>query len=277
MNAMTLIVPSRKAPKVLAHARREELPLADVMVGRSLSAYVPAIVRTTGLFGPDVVASGDELIGDLQDGVNQLDTDIQQDACGDWYGPACHGQVPVVDDFEAKLGQAEAEGKTLSAQTILEMLGVDATPSNINLFAKCVKGKEVGSAVPRGTLAFCGISVRDQVSGSDPLLPKSHTTAQFRDRWTTFVATFNRFVQMWQGLGASGGATDASGQAQAQKDLPGILSQYNGFRDQFVSDGGTTTAPSIGEPMALTTKIVLVATGVGLIYVLVKYVLPRYL
>ena len=226
-----------------------------------------------GLFGPDIKASGDELVTVLQQSVNQLSVDIAHDACGDAYGPECKGTSPAVDELEKKLADAEAKGDTLDAASVLTAAGVEPTTANVAAFAACVKKREDSTAaVPRGTLAYCAIAVRDQTSKSAPLLPKSHTSLAFRDNYATFVASFERFVSQWD--------TETSSALGDPKSLePALakqLSQYNSYRNQFIDFGGETTAPSIGEPLGWPATIAIGAAVAGGLYLLAQLLLRKY-
>lgn len=264
----------------------EELELNEQDVDESASvagcaacqrfAYARAkatAARVGGLFGPDVKASGDELVTVLQDAVTQLSLDIAQDACGDDYTAACKGTSPVVDALEQKLAKAEGEGKSLDAASILTIAGVSPTAANVAAFAACVKKREDATgAVPRGTLAYCAIAVRDQTGGGQPLLPKAHTSQAFRDRFATFVASFERFVSQYQTESSSALGDPQSLEPQLAKQL----SQYNSYRNQFIDAGGQTSAPSIGEPMSWPATIAIGVAVAGGIYLLAEFLLRRY-
>ena len=226
-----------------------------------------------GLFGPDIKATGDELVTVLQDAVNRLSVDIAQDACGDAYGPECKGTSPAVDKLEQKLHDMEAGGDVLEASSVLSAAGVEPTSANVAAFAKCVKEREgATSAVPRGTLAYCAISVRDKTSGAPALLPKAHSSQTFRDRYATFVASFERFVSQWQTETSSALGDPSSLEPQLAKQL----SQYNVYRTQFIDAGGQTSAPSIGEPMGWPATIAVGLAIAGGVYLLAQFLLRRY-
>jgi hypothetical protein len=228
--------------------------------------------NVSGIFGADVTASGNELVAAMLDGLGQLQSDVASDACGDFYTAACKGMIPAVDALESKLGDMEASGTKLEAKNVLEAAGVDASDANVKAFGKCVLPKEdpTTHAVPRGTLAYCAIVVRDQTSGGAPLLPASHTTAGWRDRFEAWANSFRNFAQDYQ---QSSGSIFGDSPSDAQ--LSKHLGSYNLFRDEFVNGGGATTAPSIDEPWSLGTKLVVLGV-VGLaLYVAVEVLLRR--
>lgn len=225
------------------------------------------VVRT-GLVrvGADVTASGDQLVAQLQEGVLLLDRDVQKDACGDAYGAGCVGANAKVDALEAKLAALEASGTKLDASNVLTAAGVDPSPKNVDAFGACVqKRKNAGSAVPRGTLAYCALTVKGGTS-----IPKAHTTSVWRDEWQTFVNSFQMFVSRWET-----GSTLA-GTAPSDSELSSYLDRYMGFRSSFVDAGGVTSAPTIAEPWSLTTKVVVLAGVVFVLYFVGQILVRRF-
>lgn len=254
-------MPTPKSPIVAVAGFFEKVPFLDRIVG----GVEDGVAKVSGVFGPDQVASGNELVAMLSDAINQLNIDIQQDGCGDWYDAGCTGSVPAVDDLTAKINAfRETNGTAYSAADALRLAGVPQTAANISAWAACTKAKESGSkAIPTGTAAFCALQVRDATSGEPPLLPKAHTTPAFRDRWTTFLATWARFQDKW--TTAANGVVDSSMQP-TENDLKAQMTQYNTYRQQFLDGGGTTSAPSLGEPMNIFLKIGLFAAGAAALY-----------
>lgn len=262
--------------KILHHPNCPRLAKAEetTIVGRLLAFLTPEpapVVQTAGLFSADVTAKGADLVSALSDAIQQLDTDVTMDACGEWYTTTCKGSIPAVDALESKLASMEASGKTLDANSILDAAGVSATPSNISTFAKCVKAKEDKTAgVPRGTLAYCAIFVRDSVSPDSPLLPKAHSTAAWRDRWQTFVQSFLRFSDKYQTESSS-----ALGNVPSDSEVSAQLKQYTQFRTEFVDNGGTTSSPSIGEPWSITAWAIALGIAGVVGYVAVTVITKR--
>lgn len=232
------------------------------------------VARVSGVFGADQVASGNELLAMLTDAINQLNVDISQDGCADWYGKECAGQVPAVDDLAAKIHAFQVgNGGSYGAADALRLAGVPATAANISAFGSCVKSKESSGAIPTGTAAFCALQVRDATSGESPLLPKPHTTVAFRDRWKTFIASFGRFQSKW-----TTAQTDlvASSMKPSEGDLQAQMTQYNTYRQQFLDNGGKTSAPSLGEPMSIFLKIGLFAAGAAALYFGGMFLFKKY-
>ncbi len=127
-----------------AHVGERPVGLIDAEVAGCSSCQVSAYrkaqktaARVGGLFGPDVKASGAELVSVLQDAVNQLSVDITQDGCADFYTAECKGTSPAVDALEKKLADYEASGKTLDAVSVLNIAGVTASDANVAAFAAC--------------------------------------------------------------------------------------------------------------------------------------------
>jgi hypothetical protein len=215
--------------------------------------------------GADITASGGDLVGALQEAVMLLDRDVNKDACGDFYGAGCVGTSVAVDALQNELDGMEAEGTKLDASNVLTAAGVSPTPANISAFGACVqKRKDSGGGVPRGTLAYCALSVKGSAS-----LPKAHTTSLWRDRWQTFTNSFAMFVSKYQ-TGSVLAGTSAS-----DSELTSYLDQYMAFRGQFVSSGGKTSAPTIAEPWGITTTVVVVAGVVFLVYVVGQILIRR--
>jgi len=256
------------------------------------SAYVPQIVsaarphRTVQvgggitLVGAEVEASGSKLVDALKEAINQLDQDILIDACADSYSDACRGSSPEVDLLERKLYGMEAEGIVLDAWNILEAAGVETAPrptqdAKIKKFASCVlKREDKFGGLPRGSLAYCAVMVRAEEGGEESSLPKAHSTQAFRDRWETWKRMFFVFADKYES--SLGTIVSTPSDAEVSK----YLAKYSDFRDIFISNGGSTTAPSIGEPWALTTKIMVfggiaVALYVGLQLYLASRVIPH--
>lgn len=241
-------------------------------------AYVPQIVSASAphrtvqvggitFVGADVEASGSKLVDALRDAIGQLDQDIAMDACADSYSEACRGVSTEVDVLERKLYAMEAEGTVLDAWNVLEAAGVTTAPrptkdEAINKFAACVKKREDKfSGLPRGSLAYCAVMVRNEGGGGDSALPKAHSTQAFRDRWETWKRMFFVFADKYDA--SLGTIVSTPSDAEVTK----YLDKYTDFRDTFISNGGSTTAPSIGEPWALTTKIMVFGGIAAALYV----------
>jgi hypothetical protein len=230
-----------------------------------------AVGRARARVGGCETASGADLVGLLSDAVRLLDRDVQLDACGDAYGPACKGTSPAVDALEIRLGNAEAKGEKLDAGRVLTLAGVTPSAANIASFAACVKKREdATAAVPRGTLAYCALAVRDATTPSAPLLPRAHTSSAWRDRWETFRNTFARFADKYATEEAS-----LTGSPPSDASVGKQLALYSQFRSQFLSAGGETEAPCLDEPWPWTTKLA-VATSVGFaLYLVVQFFARR--
>jgi len=258
----------RKAPRRLSHGRIERVePDAEVVVGRRMNA---SPVRVGG-FGADITASGAQLVAALEQAIPQLDQDVQSDACSQWYDDACVGKVPVVDTLQSQLAAMEASGTTLTAANVLAAAGVDASDANIAAFGQCVKQREDASSTPRGTLAYCAISVRDSITPDSPLLPQAHTTQAFRDQWGVFLNSWSMFDSKYKTATSS-----ALGDVPTEAEIASYLTQYSNFRSQFIDNGGTTTAPSIAEPWSITTTIAVFVGIAVVIYGGVKFLIWKY-
>ena len=232
--------------------------------------------NVSGLFSADITASGNELVQAITDGFNQLGSDVTADACGDFYTAACKGLVPAVDKLESTLASMEADGTTLDAANVLTAAGVNPSSANVAAFGKCVLAKEdpTSKAVPRGTLAYCAISVRDQVTSGTPLLPPSHSTAGWRDRFEAAANAYANFAASYQ-QAANDPIISLFGESPSDQQLSKHLATYNLYRSEFLDNGGATTAPSIDEPWSLLSKILLAGVvGLGL-YIAVEVLIRR--
>jgi len=204
--------------------------------------------------------TAEETLDVLEEALVLFKRDVALDACSDWYGPECEGTDPETDHVAACIKSAEARGDVIDVKTALSCAGVEANAANIAKFGDCVLVKEDLSKVPRGTLARCAMFIRRGSIGA-----KSHTNRAWRDRLETWSKQFAVAKDKFRtgAVGEVGVFSAATGPSSS--DVEPWVAQYNAFRNQFIAQGGRTSAPGIeaasGFPWGWLVVGVLVVAG----------------
>jgi len=253
--------------------RQRSTVLADRYASGSLDDSDRAVVRT-GLFVSPTVklvtpTSVDGTIKSLDKALVTFRRDVAVDACSVAYTDDCTGTDEDVDRVTKCIrAHFTATGKPTTLKLCLECAGLPVTPENTKRFADCVKVREDKfDAVPTGTLAWCAVALRRNLSAG---AMSAHSSEDYRSRLETWARQYGIQRDKWaDGTWGEIGIKDATVGPGIDQVQPWV-NRYNAFRSEFLKAGGKTSAPEIQTSVGWAWwKYGLIGTGVLMMVVLI--------
>lgn len=165
-----------------------------------------------------------------------LKHDILVDACSDSYNEFCKGLYPDVDSITSSIKELKKINPETDLSLVLMAAGVDPSDSNIEELGKCIKNKPSYPTVYIEDMVTCVVAIKSKKG-----IPKSHTTKDFRDKFLSWHGSFVNFKKRVDEV------LDYTTSEEAKK----WTNEYNDFRNDFIKNGGKTSAVGVGLPNAM--------------------------